>query len=484
MTDSLVHDAPRTAELLASLAMTIGGEPVSTSDTFPVVNPATGQVFAHAPRATAADIDAAMDAAQNAYAMWRLDDDARRACLADAAVKVTEALEDIAVLMANEQGKLIDFARFEVKYSSVAWLHYYAALDLPRQVLQDDKRGYTEVVHDPLGVVAAITPWNFPIALAMWKIAPALRAGNTVVLKPSPYTPLSSLRLVQAMNEALPAGVLNIVTPTDDLGPYLTSHPVPRKLSFTGSLSTGRKVGAAAVNGLKRMTLELGGNDAAIVLDDADVESVADEIFWGAFTNCGQICVAIKRVYAPASLYDELVDALAERARATVVGDPFDPSSTMGPISNEAQLDRVTEFIKDALEQGADVAAGGHRLDRPGFFHEPTILRARDGMRVVDEEQFGPVLPVIAYTDVDDAVRRANATQFGLTATVWTSDVERGEEVARRLDAGKVAVNSHMGGMGPQFPFGGHKSSGLGVENGPWGLYGFTDIKVVHRRKA
>lgn len=471
-------------ELLPRLAMTIGGEPIATTETFPVVNPSSGEVFAHAPRATAAHIDAVMDAADKAFAEWRLDDDARRAALADAAVKVTEALEDIALLMAHEQGKLLDFARFEVKYSSVAWLHYYAALELAPEILQDDKRGYTELVRDPLGVVAAITPWNFPIALAMWKIAPALRAGNTVVLKPSPYTPLSSLRLVQAMNEALPPGVLNIVTATDDLAPYLTGHPVPRKLSFTGSVETGKKIGAAAVGGLKRMTLELGGNDAAIVLEDADIQAVADEIFWGAFTNSGQICVAIKRVYAPESKYDELVQALADRAAAVVVGDPLDPASTMGPISNEAQLRRVTELVEDAVQAGAKVAAGGHRLDRPGFFFEPTILRASDGMRVVDEEQFGPVLPVIAYTDVDDAVRRANGTDFGLTATVWTSDAERGEAVARRLDAGKVAVNSHMGGMGPQFPFGGHKSSGLGVENGPWGLHGFTDIKVVHRKKT
>jgi acyl-CoA reductase-like NAD-dependent aldehyde dehydrogenase len=264
----------------------------------------------------------------------------------------------------------------------------------------------------------------------------------------------------------------------------MTSHPVPRKISFTGSIETGKKVAMAAAPDLKRVTLELGGNDPAIVLDDADPAVVADGIFGGAFANNGQICSAIKRVYVPERMYDEVVEALASRARAVRVGDGTDADSKLGPINNAPQFERVTELVADALAHGAHAAAGGKPMDRPGYFFEPTVLSGlSDGVRIVDEEQFGPALPVISYRDIDDAVERANGTHFGLSGSVWGTDTERATEIAGRLEAGTAWVNIHLA-MGPQFPFGGFKWSGIGVENGPWGLHEFTDVQTMYRSRT
>ncbi|MFI9837590.1 aldehyde dehydrogenase family protein [Nonomuraea sp. NPDC051941] len=340
--------------------------------------------------------------------------------------------------------------------------------------------GSAEVIRRPLGVVAAITPWNLPIALAMWKIAPALRAGDTMVLKPSPYTPLTTLAMGEMLAQILPPGVLNVISGRDPLGALMTAHPVPRKISFTGSTATGKRVAAAAAEDLKRVTLELGGNDPAIVLDDADPERIADSLFWSAFANNGQVCLAVKRVYAPERLYDDLVEALAVRARSVRVGAGTADGAQLGPINNRPQYERVAALVGDALEHGAVAAAGGRPIDRPGYFYQPTVLSgATDGTRVVDEEQFGPALPVIAYRDLGQAVERANGTAYGLTASVWSPDLDRAARVAAELDCGQVSINAHGRGVRPDLPFGGHKWSGLGVENGPWGLYGYTELQVL-----
>ncbi|MCI3949721.1 MAG: aldehyde dehydrogenase family protein, partial [Acidimicrobiales bacterium] len=288
-----------------------------------------------------------------------------------------------------------------------------------------------EVLRKPLGVVAAITPWNFPVSLASWKIAPALLAGNTMVLKPSPFTPLSSLRIGELLRAALPPGVLNVVSGGDALGGWMTAHPVPRKISFTGSVATGKRVAAAAAPDLKRVTLELGGNDPAILLDDVDPDAVVDKVFWAAFANNGQVCSAIKRVYVPEALYGRVVDALADRARAVRVGDGAAEGTELGPVNNRPQFERVAELVDDAVRGGARAVAGGSAREGSGYFFEPTILAdVSDGTRIVDEEQFGPALPVIAYRDLDDAVERANATHFGLSGSVWSGDPDRGAEVA------------------------------------------------------
>jgi acyl-CoA reductase-like NAD-dependent aldehyde dehydrogenase len=392
------------------------------------------------------------------------------------------AAGDIAPILTAEQGKPLGEANIEV-FGAAIWLQYYANLEIPREVIQDDDNAYAEVVRKPLGVVAAITPWNFPLILASWKIAPALMAGNTMVLKPSPYTPLATLKLAEVLRGILPDGVFNVVTGGDNLGAQMTAHPVPRKISFTGSVETGKRVAASAAPDLKRVTLELGGNDPAIVLDDADPADVAEKIFAQAFANNGQVCSAIKRVYVPESLHDDVVEALVAKAEAIKVGDGAEEGTELGPINNRPQYDRVSELVADALKGGATAAAGGKPMPGDGFFFEPTILTGvTDGTRIVDDEQFGPALPVISYRDVDDAVDRANATNFGLSGSVWGGDVERAADVASRLECGTSWVNTHLQ-LAPHQPFGGAKWSGIGVENGPWGLYGFTELKVEYRAK-
>ena len=462
--------------------MTVDGGAAASEKTFGVVNPATGEVFAEAPDCTREQLDAAMDSAHKAYRDWRSDLGARRAALSACADALFGAGADVAPTLTAEQGKPLSDASMEVMGAGV-WFKYFADLDIPREIIQDDDNALIEVLRRPLGVVAAIAPWNFPLILASWKIAPALLAGNTMVLKPSPYTPLSTLKVGQLLASVLPPGVLNVVSGGDDLGAWMTSHPVPSKISFTGSVATGKHVATSAAPDLKRVTLELGGNDAAILLDDVDPTAIANKVFWGAFQNNGQVCSAIKRVYVPERLYDDVVDALAEQARAVKVGDGAEEGTQLGPINNKPQFDRVSELVSDAVANGATAVTGGRPVDGPGYFYQPTIIAgAADGTRIVDEEQFGPALPVIAYRDVDDAVERANATHFGLSGSVWSADADRASEVAARLECGTAWVNTHLA-LQPNQPFGGAKWSGIGVENGPWGLYGFTELQVIHRSR-
>jgi acyl-CoA reductase-like NAD-dependent aldehyde dehydrogenase len=467
---------------VADFTMTIDGQATPTEETFDVLNPATGEVYAQAPECSKEQLDAAMESAAKAYRDWRADEGARRDALRQAAGVLMSASQEVAPILTAEQGKPISDANIELIGSGM-WLQYYADLELPREVIQDDDSAFVEVIRKPLGVVAAITPWNFPLILASWKIAPALLAGNTMVLKPSPFTPLSTLKMGELLRDVLPPGVFNVVSGGDGLGAQMTSHPVPRKVSFTGSVATGKKVAAAAAPDLKRVTLELGGNDPAIVLDDVDAADVADKVFRAAFANNGQVCSAVKRVYVPEAIYDDVVEAFAAQAKAQKVGDGTDPETQLGPINNKPQFERVSELVADALKGGARAATGGKPMDRPGYFFEPTILAdITDGTRIVDEEQFGPALPVIPYRDLDDAVERANATHFGLGGSVWSGDVDRGAQVAERLECGTAWVNAHLA-LAPHQPFGGAKWSGIGVENGTWGLYGFTELQVLHRAK-
>ncbi|WP_245623169.1 aldehyde dehydrogenase family protein [Spirillospora albida] len=463
--------------------MTIGGESVAAPATFGVVDPATGEVAEQAPDASRDQLDAAMAAARDAFPAWRADEPARRKALLAAADVLFARSEEIGRIITLEQGKPLADATMEVVAGGV-WLKYYAELELPPEVIQDDASARVEVVRRPMGVVAAITPWNYPLLLGMWKIAPALLAGNTMVLKPSPYTPLSSLKVGEVLRDVLPPGVLNVVTGGDELGAWMTAHPVPRKISFTGSVETGKRVASAAAPDLKRVTLELGGNDAAIVLDDADPAAIAEKLFGAAFMNNGQVCSAIKRVYAPESLYGDVVEALAARARSVKVGNGMEEGVQYGPINNRPQYERVSELVADAIAGGARAAAGGRPIDGPGYFFEPTILAdIADGVRIVDEEQFGPALPVIRYGSLDEALARANGTSFGLSGSVWSADADRAAEVAGRLECGTAWVNTHLA-LAPHQPFGGFKWSGVGVENGPWGLHGFTELQVLHRAKA
>jgi acyl-CoA reductase-like NAD-dependent aldehyde dehydrogenase len=468
---------------MSGFTMTIGGGAQPTAKTFGVVNPATGEVFEQAPDCTREQLDAAMESAQKAYPDWKSDEAARRQALTNIANALFGAAGDLGPILTAEQGKPLSDAGIEVLGAGV-WFQYYANLEVPREIIQDDANARAEVVRKPLGVVAAITPWNFPLILASWKIAPALLAGNTMVLKPSPYTPLTTLKLGELLSQYLPPGVFNVVSGGDELGEWMTSHPIPRKISFTGSVSTGKHVAAAAAPDLKRVTLELGGNDAAILLDDIDPAAIAEKVFWGAFQNNGQVCSAIKRVYVPERLYGDVVEALAAQAKAVKVGDGATEGTQLGPINNKPQFDRVSELVADAIAGGARAVTGGKPVDGPGYFFEPTILAdVADGTRIVDEEQFGPALPVIPYRHLDEAVERANATHFGLSGSVWGADADRAAEVAARLECGTAWVNTHLA-LAPHQPFGGAKWSGIGVENGPWGYYGFTELQVLYRSKG
>jgi acyl-CoA reductase-like NAD-dependent aldehyde dehydrogenase len=461
------------------LAPTSNGNDLPTEATFDVINPATGHVFAQAPSVAPAQLDQVFTDAHAAYLRWREDEAGRRAAMRRAADVIEANAAGLGSILMAEQGKPLAEAVGEF-YGAAVWLRYFAELELPREIVRDDAEAFEEILRRPLGVVSAITPWNFPIVLAMWKIAPALRAGNTLVVKPSPYTPLATLALGHTLRGVLPDGVLNVVTGPDPLGAAMVSHPVPRKVSFTGSTAVGRKVALAAAPDLKRVTLELGGNDPAVILGDVNVEEIAQKLFWGAFGNNGQVCVAVKRVYAHESIQPKLVEALAEIAKSVKVDEGAVEGVQLGPLNNKPQLDRVKELIADAVGKGARVAAGGSAIERDGYFHEPTILdNVHDGLRVVDEEQFGPVLPIIPFSDEAEAIASANNSQYGLTASVWSGDAERAFRLAARLDAGQVAINGHGRGVLPHLPFGGHKQSGIGVENGPWGLYGFTELQVI-----
>lgn len=467
---------------MPDFAMTITGKPEASKETFPVLNPANGQVIAHAPECTPELLDAAVTSANEAREPWLADPVARSSALLDIAARVEGNLEELAALITEEQGKPLHEAKDELG-GAVGDLRYYAGLSVPVDTVADTNDLFVQVLRRPIGAIAAITPWNFPLGTAMSKLAPALAAGCTVVLKPSPYTPLSSLRFGELVRDALPPGVLNVVSGNDSLGSLMTSHPLVRMISFTGSVATGKKIAVTAAADVKRVLLELGGNDPAIVLDDADVDAAADGVFANAFANCGQICVAIKRVYAPKALYGPLVDALADRARAARLGDGQDPGTDIGPLCNPVQRERIQELVGDALQSGIRVATGGAVTDGPGYFYEPTVLAGLNGNeRIVVEEQFGPALPIIEYSDIEEAIAEANDSHYGLGASVWTSDPERGRTLALQVESGTVWVNTHQAGI-PGQPFGGLKWSGIGVEGGPWGMLAYTELQAIHTNR-
>jgi acyl-CoA reductase-like NAD-dependent aldehyde dehydrogenase len=460
----------------------INGRLVAGAASLEVINPATGKVLVSCARADKAQLDAAVAAAKSAFANWSATPiDSRRQML----IKIADALEarsaEFAKLLTEEQGKPLAHAAGEIG-GSVAMIRAFAAMDLPDTVLRDNDRERILQQHAPLGVVAAITPWNFPMILLMIKVAPALLAGNTVVAKPAPTTPLTTLLFGEMCANILPPGVLNVIVDQNDLGGHLTQHPDIAKVAFTGSTATGKKVMASVAATIKRVTLELGGNDAAIVLDDVDVKDVAAKIFQGAMGNSGQVCLAIKRVYVPDSLYEAMCEELAKLAKAFVVGDGMDAATQMGPLQNKVQFEKVKEFLEDARSHGK-IIAGGNALDRAGYFIAPTIVRdIPDTARLVREEQFGPVLPVLKYSNLDDAIARANGTEYGLGGTVWGTNTARALEVAQRMASGTVWVNKHLE-LPPDIPFGGAKQSGFGTEMGQEGLEEFTQSRIINLAK-
>jgi acyl-CoA reductase-like NAD-dependent aldehyde dehydrogenase len=459
--------------------MIINGRKVTTGSVVEVINPATGSVFASVATADRRTLDEAVASARAAFPAWASTPYPERvATMRKIADVLTDRSDEIGRILTTEQGKPLADAVGEVVHGAL--LAQYLADNVSFDpVVYPSNTGRHIVEHrKPLGVVAAITPWNFPLTLLWIKILPALIAGNTVIVKPASTTPLSSVRMVELLNEILPPGVLNVICGDHDLAGELTSHPGIDKIAFTGSTATGSKVMASAAATIKRITLELGGNDPAIVLDDVDVADAAGRVYAAATMCTGQVCLAAKRTFVPSRLYDEFCDELVRHAKAEVVGDGFDAATTMGPIQNAAQYAKTLSYLEDAHQSGT-VIAGGAAIDGPGYFVAPTIVRdIPDSARLVREEQFCPVVPVLSYDDLDDVVARANDTEYGLGATVWGRDLDRAFDVAMRIESGMVWVNQHM-----DFDFGvtarGAKRSGLGGELGKEGFDAFTQAYVV-----
>lgn len=451
-------------------SMTINGEAVTSPETFEVMNPANGEPFASVPDCTEDQLDYAVKSAKVAFKSWRnVPIEERQAMVRKAGEVLMANAESLARLFTHEQGRPVDAALQEIQ-GAAQWLQAVSMMTPPEHTIEDSGEQKISTRYVPLGVVCAIAPWNFPVTLAMWKVAPALVAGNTMVLKPSPFTPLCTLKIGELFRDIFPPGVLNIVTGGDRLGPWMTSHPGFAKISFTGSTATGKAVMSSAAGDLKRVTLELGGNDAAIVLPDVDLDEVAQKIFFGAFFNTAQICVATKRLYVHESIYDGLRDRLTAIAQAVKVGDGAEQGTVLGPIQNKRQYDRVMDLINDAKANDLTMIEGANVPDGGGYFIPVTIVdNPPEDSRVVQEEAFGPVLPMMKFSEIDEVVERANNSDYGLAGAVWSKDEAKAIEIAQQLETGTVWINQNLN-LRPDTPFAGHKQSGFGVENGMEGL--------------
>jgi acyl-CoA reductase-like NAD-dependent aldehyde dehydrogenase len=458
-----------------------GGKYLRGSAAYSIFNPATLEVVGTAPLSTTSDLDHAVVSATTALkGKWSRDEGLRREALAACADILDRHIDELSRLLSLEQGKPLVSAAGEIQIASRI-CRYYAGRIARAEMIRQTDADRVVVLRAPVGVVGLIIPWNFPITILFMKLGPALWSGNTIVVKPAPTTPLTTLRLADLFRSALPAGVLNTVTGEADIGEALVAHPGIAKISFTGSSATGRRVMHSAASTLKRLTLELGGNDAAIVLEDANPDVVAPRLFASAFTNAGQLCAAVKRLYVHRRIYPQLVENLKRLARETRVGIGTAAATQMGPVNNRMQFDRIRGLVDEARAAGANVFDDGEALpDLPGYFLRPAIVTglAADA-RLVVEEQFGPVLPVLPFTDTEDAIAQANASEFGLGGSVWSSDPQRAIDVATRLEAGSIYVNSHAIPPDPQIPFGGIKASGFGYELGDWGVDEFCIRKVM-----
>ncbi|RIV81107.1 aldehyde dehydrogenase family protein [Aurantiacibacter xanthus] len=457
----------------------INGELRGGVTQFPVLNPATEEVVAMCPKADETMLDEAVAAADAAFPAWsaRSHED-RVAVLSKLADAIEQRADELAHLLTSEQGKPLNQAQYEVM-GTVGTLRAFLGMRIEPQTLRDENGNRVVEHRTPLGVCASITPWNFPVILLFNKLAPALLTGNTLIAKPAPTTPLTTCLIGEIAADILPAGVFNVVCDENELGSKITTHPKIAKVAFTGSTATGAKVLASSAGDIKRVTLELGGNDASIVLDDVPAKLAAERIYQGAMANAGQICVAIKRAYVPRSMYDEFCAEIAKLAEAAVVDDGAKQGSTIGPIQNRMQYEKVKGLIEDSKTRGK-IVAGGEIPDRKGYFIPPTIVRdLDDDAPLVKEEQFGPVLPVLAYDSIEDVIARANDSPYGLGGTVWGMDLEAATAVAMQIDSGTVWVNQHLA-IDPNIPFRGSKKSGMGGELGMAGLMEYTQAHIVN----
>ena len=458
----------------------IDGEMVDNGEWLEVLNPANEQVVGRVPAAGKDELDRAVAAARRAFKSWKkTSHEERQQVIQGIAAAIKENADELFRLLTTEQGKPHAQAQQEI-YGAAGLAAAQSTLTLDDVVNQDDDTRLSRTRRVPVGVVGGIVPWNFPIMMAIQKIVPALVAGCTIVLKPSPFTPLTTLRIAELIKDVVPAGTVNIITGEDTLGPLITGHPDIDKITFTGSTATGKKIMEGAAGDLKRITLELGGNDASIVLPDADVEKVAEQLFWSSFSNAGQVCIAAKRIYIHEDIYDDLSKAIAEYAKTVVVGDGSQQGTGVGPIQNKKQYERVLELIQDAKDNGYKFLTGGDKdPSGTGYYVPITILdNPPEDARIVAEEQFGPVMPLMKFESVDEVIERANDSEYGLAGAVWTKDTDKGVEIAEQLETGTVWINEFMQ-LSPFAPFGGHKQSGFGAEYGIDGLKEFTYPQVI-----
>jgi betaine-aldehyde dehydrogenase len=447
-----------------------------------LINPSTGEVFATAPVSTEAEVTAAFAAASDAFEGWRDKTPSERSL---ALLRIADTLEEHAeqLVQAESQntGKPIALTLSEEIPPMIDQIRFFAgaARMLEGRSAGEYMSGFTSFIRrEPVGVCAAVTPWNYPMMMAVWKWAPALAAGNTMVLKPSDTTPVSTLLMAQLMSEHLPPGVFNVVCGDRDTGRLLVSHPVPQMVSITGSVRAGREVAAAAGEKLKRTHLELGGKAPVVIFDDADPAKAAEAIAIAGYFNAGQDCTAATRVLTAPGVHDGFVEALVEQARGQTVGGPDVPDADFGPLNNATQLERVSGFI-DRLPDHARVLAGGHKTGDRGYFYEASVV---DGLlqddEIIQNEVFGPVITVQRFTDEDEAVRWANGTEYGLASSIWTSNHSRAMRVSRRLDFGCVWINTHIP-LVAEMPHGGFKQSGHGKDLSMYGFEDYTRVKHV-----
>ncbi|KNG46698.1 aldehyde dehydrogenase [Stemphylium lycopersici] len=448
------------------------------------INPTSGQQLWDVPIASEKDLNDAVAAANKAFPAWRdTPIEKRKELLKQVADLFQQHNDEFVTLLCKESGKPRKFAAIEVGGGAGFILHHLS-LDVPVEKIEDEeKEVFTE--YSPLGVCGAICPWNFPIVLSVGKIAPALMTGNCMIVKPSPFTPYTALKFVELAQEILPPGVLQVVGGNNELGVQMCLHPDIAKISFTGSIATGKKVMETSAKTLKRITLELGGNDASIILPDVDIKKVAPEVVMGAFQNSGQVCVATKRIYIHDSIYKEFLQEMVNFTNSLKIGNPDDGDNMLGPVQNKMQYDRVKGFFEDSKTKGYKFAAGEPDIAASkGYFIRPTIIdNPPNDSRIIQEEPFGPIVPTQPWSDLEEVIARANNTNTGLGACVWGKDVEKACKVARQLEAGSVFVNSWEKPT-PQAIFGGHKESGIGGEWGKTGLLAYCNPHVIHVYKS
>ncbi|EIM82214.1 NAD-dependent succinate aldehyde dehydrogenase [Stereum hirsutum FP-91666 SS1] len=465
----------------------VDGKPRGSKTTRNVINPTTEEVLATVPVADRELLDETVVAASCAFHAWASTPmETRQAAVTDLGKLVLANLNEFAELLIKEVGKSRELANIETSISG-AWLQGVAGASLPEEVLFEDDNRKAIIRYVPFGVCAAITPWNFPISLLVWKIAPALVTGNCVIVKPSPFAPLCAMKLVELAQQVLPPGVLSVLSGDDELGPWISTHPGISRISLTGSVNAGKSIMQSAASNLLSLTLELGGNDAALILPDVDPKSLAPKLFWSSFYNTGQICCAIKRAYIHEDVYEAVRDELVAFAKTVKIGNCLDPDVGMGPVQNRVQFEKVKSLIDDCREHGYTFALGGDSIQGPdgkGYFLPISIVDCPpQDSRIVQKEQFGPILPLLKWKDEDEVIKQINDSAYGLSGTIWTNDLDLAQTIARKWETGTVWINEAQA-FHWDLPFGGFKHSGVGIEHGRQGLISWTNIQTITLNKA